>query len=522
MLQPSILAAAITTPNTVTVKDVEIVQTGIEYPLATGPRTFTTADLSDLVESQSDPAIKAPRLKLGHEASLGILEDGQPAIGTLENLHLEQNGHLVVGDYVGIPEWLANVLPSAYPARSIEAVDGVDTNTGHHWRLVLTDLALLGVVWPGVGTLDDIQALYSEDGPDNIRILTTKEEVEAMARPARGSKLRAQVDAEDIRRQYYDSTGPDQFWWWIRSMFVDPNELIVEDEDTGNLYRVPFETKGDVVTFSDPVAVKVVFKDKPANQQPDKQAAAWMVTQPPPAGRSIAVYANRAESRPDQEEQHVGVTTEVDPVALRNSLGLADDASDEEVRTALASAGFVTQPGHETGSSDDRAPAAEQPGTSATSEPGAPDNTAPAGPTDPAVAQPTETPSTTDDAGTVEPVAASSDTVRLDRTTYNDLRRQAQQGATAFERQEVESRDRILTAAVSEGRIPPSRRSHWEGMLERDPEGATVLLTAAEDKGGLAKGLVPVKARGGENPLEDTTIEAYPADWLPEVKRGGE
>lgn len=218
----------------------------------------------------------------------------------------------------------------------------------------------------------------------------------------------------------------------------------------------------------------------------------------------------------------MGVTTEVDPVALRNSLGLADDASDEEVRTALASAGFVTQPGHETGSSDDRAPAAEQPGTSATSEPGAPDNTAPAGPTDPAVAQPTETPSTTDDAGTVEPVAASSDTVRLDRTTYNDLRRQAQQGATAFERQEVESRDRILTAAVSEGRIPPSRRSHWEGMLERDPEGATVLLTAAEDKGGLAKGLVPVKARGGENPLEDTTIEAYPADWLPEVKRGGE
>jgi hypothetical protein len=514
--------AAVATANTVTVKDVEIVQTGIEYPLSTGPRTFTTSDLNDIVESQNDPAIKAPRLKLGHTADLGLLEDGQPAVGTLGNLRLEQDGHLVVGDYVGIPEWLANILPSAYPARSIEAALGVDTNTGHHWRMVLTDLALLGVVWPGVGTLDDIQALYSADGPDNVSILTTKEEVETMARSARGA-LRAQVDAEDIRRQYYDSTGPDQFWWWIRSMYVDPNELIVEDEDTGNLYRVPFQTKGDTVTFSDPVAVKITYKDKPANQQPSNQQAAWVVPAPP-AGKSIAVYANRAESRPEQKEHNVGVTTEVDPVALRNSLGLADDASDEEVRTALASAGLVTMPGSEAPASGaDRAPGTEQPGTSATAEhePGGPDNTAPAGPTDPATAQPTETPAP-EGAGAVEPVVASSGTVVLDRAAYEGLRQQAQQGATAFQRQENENRDRILAAAIGEGRIPPSRRPHWLSMLEKDPEGATTLLTASEDKGGLAKGLVPVQASGVEGPLEDTTIEAYPKEWLPEINRGGE
>jgi hypothetical protein len=503
--------SVVTVPNTVNVTDVEIVQTGIEYPLATGPKTFTTQDLSDIVESQGDPAIKAPRLKLGHTADIGLMADGQPAIGTLGNLHLEQEGHVVVGDYIGIPEWLANILPSAYPARSIEAAQNVDTNTGHHWRMVITDLALLGVVWPGVGTLDDIQALYSAEGPDNIQVLTTKEEVEAMSRPARGS-VKAQADAEDIRRQYYNNLGSDQFWWWIRSMYVDPNELIVEDEDTGDLYRVPFETKNDgTIDFSDPVAVKVVYKDKPANQQPDKQTAAWEIPVPP-QGKRVAVFANRAESRPEQEER-VGVTTEVDPVALRNSLGLADDATDEEVRTALASAGLVTMPGHEASDGGDRAPAAEQPGTSATEEhePGGPDNTAPGGPTDPAVAQPTEVPAAT----------AASATVTLDRGTYEDLRRQAQQGATAFERQEEESRDRILTAAIGEGRIPPSRRAHWQGLLERDPEGTTVLLTASEDKGGLSKGLVPVQARGVEGPTEDTTIEAYPAHWLPEVKRGG-
>ena len=86
---------------------------------------------------------------------------------------------------------------SAYPARSIEAAVGVETNTGHHWRLVLTDLALLGVAWPGVGTLDDIEALYSADGPANIRHATTKEEVEEVARAARGVK--AQVDTEGVR-----------------------------------------------------------------------------------------------------------------------------------------------------------------------------------------------------------------------------------------------------------------------------------------------------------------------------------
>src|SRR4029077_16360763 len=215
--------------------------------------------------------------------------------GNWGTLRLEQEGQLVVGDYIGVPSWLAEVLPSAYPARSIEAAVGVDTNTGHHWRLVLTDLALLGVVWPGVGTLDDIQALYSENGPDNISVLSTKEEVEAMSRPARGS-LRAQVDAEDIRRQYYDQLPQENFWWWIRSMFVDPNEWIVEDEDSGSLYRVPFDTKGDEVNFSDPVAVKIVYKDKPASQQDSTKQAAWEVPLPP-QGKSIAVYANRADSR---------------------------------------------------------------------------------------------------------------------------------------------------------------------------------------------------------------------------------
>jgi hypothetical protein len=510
---------AVATPNTTTIRDVEIVQTGIEYPLSTGPATFTTDDLADLVESQSDAAVKVPRLKLGHTANLGLLEDGQPAVGTVQNLRLEQDGHLVVGDYVGVPTWLADVLPSAYPARSIEAAVGVETNTGHHWRLVLTDLALLGVVWPGVGTLEDIEALYSASGPSNVRVLTTKEEVEGtMARAARG--VQAQVDTEVVRRSYYEQAGPDQFWWWIRSMFMDPNELIVEDEESGDLFRVPFETKGEGVEFGEPTAVKVVYKDKPAKDQ-KTTASASFVAPAPPQGRPLVVYANRAESRPEQED-HMTVQSDVDPVALRTSLGLSDGASDEEVRTALASAGIIAPPGREDTDETGRAVAAEQPGTSA-ELPGDPrDNTAPSGPTDPAEAQPERAPAPESEAGVVEPVLASDGTVRLDREAYNRLLSGAQRGDIARTHQEMEERSRIISAAIADGKVPPSRRAHWERLWQQDQDGTRHTLTASVEKGGLAPGLVPVSdAVGNSSPLEDTTIEAYPAEWLPEIQRGG-
>jgi hypothetical protein len=513
---------AVAVPNTTTITDVEIVQTGIEYPLSTGKATFTVEDLADMVESQGDPAVKAPRLKLGHTANLGLLEDGQPAIGTIQNLRLEQNGHLVVGDYVGVPTWLADVLPSAYPARSIEAAVGVETNTGHNWRLVLTDLALLGVVWPGVGTLDDIEALYSADGPENIRVLTTKEEVQDVTRAARG--VRAQVDTEIVRRSYYEQLGQDQFWWWVRSMYVDPNELIVEDEENGNLFRVPFDTKGENVEFGDPVAVKIVYKDKPASKQPDKQAAAWEAP-PPPKGQPVAVFANRAESRPEQED-HMTVQSDVDLVALRTSLGLADNASDDEVRTALASAGVIAPPGHEAEDETGRAVAAEQPGTSAPagprSDPAKPDNTAPSGPTDPAERDSDRLPAPEAPAGTVEPVVASDGTVRLDRETYNRLLSGAQRGDIARTHQEMEERNRVISAAIADGKVPPSRRNHWERLWQQDQDGTKHTLTASVEQGGLAPGLVPVEqALGHSSPIEDTTVDAYPAEWLPEVQRGG-
>jgi hypothetical protein len=494
----------------VDVEDVEVVQTGLKYPLASGPRTFTKDDLKDIVSSQDDAAVKTPRLKLGHVANMGLMEDGQPAIGTLENLKLTQDGHQITGTYKNIPAWLARVLPAAYPARSIEALTGVTTSTGNNWAVVLTDLALLGVVWPGVNTLEDIQALYSVDGPDDLQILSTKGEVEAVfgEKLAASGAVTAQVDVDKISRAYREQKDPDQMWWWIRSMMIEPNELIVEDEEKGQLYRIPYSVKGEDVTFSDPVAVRMKYEDKPQTKQKEAASMALCAAMESMGARSLATYTNK------KEFDMAGVQSELDPVALRNALGLAEEATDDDVTVALASAGFVAKPGAEV-TDPARAAAAEQAGTSVEQGPLEPNVTSPAGPNDPAVAQPTVVPT---------PVAAATggDVVQLDRATYDQLMTGAQAGLAAHTRMVTEDRDAIISGAIREGRIAPSRRQHWETKWAADQEEVRTLLTASIDKGGLAAGLVPVGPGAGSQLDANASTEdqsAYPAEWLPEIKR---
>lgn len=502
------IIAATDTAELVTVEDVEIVQTGIEYRLASGKKTFTTDDLNDAVESQNDAAIKAPRIKLGHAASLGLLEDGQPAIGTIQNMRIEKSGHVVVGDYVGVPEWLAKVLPSAYPARSIEGLTGVKTNTGNTWKLVITDLALLGVIWPGVSTLDDIQALYSKEGPDNLKILSTKEEVEDVT-------IRAQINNEDILRQYRENKTPDQMWWWVHAMMRDPDELIVEDEENGQLYRIPYEISGETIKFNDPIPVKIVFKDRPKKDKKETTKAAR-------AELSMVLATGDREGF-----NRMTIASGIDPVALRTALGLEDSATDDEVSTAFAAAGFITQPGREVPNpAVTRAPGSEQPGTNdagaATppSDQRQPDVQNPGeSQHNPSTAQPTQAPPVPT-AAAAPPAAPgfSGDVVHMDRATYQRLLA----GAETAERLDATSRnterDSLIAQAVRETKIEPSRVPHWTRKYDQDPEGTKHLLTASFEQGGLAPGVVPIEAIGGEQALEDTSADAYPEHWLPEVQ----
>lgn len=90
----------------------------------------------------------------------------------------------------------------------------------------------------------------------------------------------------------------------------------------------------------------------------------------------------------------------------------------------------------------------------------------------------------------------------VDSETWETVRQGAEQGVAVAARLAREDRDRIIEAAIREGRFAVARRGHYEDAWEKDAEGTRTLLTASSTDGGLAKGLVPVQAseigRAGE------------------------
>lgn len=255
-------------PLLTTLADVQIVKTGIEYPLSSGPTTFTPEDLASAVNAQSDPSVPQPRIWLGHfddkrihgERTSGV-PSGEPAVGKVCDMRLTEEGHCIVGDLTGVPVWLGNIVASAFPSRSIEGRFNVKTPTGRKHRLVITGLALLGVTWPGVGTLEDIASLYTEAGPADIKITEASEEQPVTITATHKRQINAQVTVEDLRRawQLTIANDPQKFNWWLRSIYIEPNELIVDADDGGTLLRQPFTVNGDKIKFGKPKKVKIQY-----------------------------------------------------------------------------------------------------------------------------------------------------------------------------------------------------------------------------------------------------------------------
>src|SRR5436190_1327459 len=115
-----------------TIPNITLVETG-EWDASSGTVTFTESDLRAAVAALDDPSVKTPRLRIGHtdsgvsiDASAGQFEE-QPNIGKFVDLRMADDGQSIVADLVGIPEWIAGILPIAYPSRSIEGYHNVTT-----------------------------------------------------------------------------------------------------------------------------------------------------------------------------------------------------------------------------------------------------------------------------------------------------------------------------------------------------------------------------------------------------------
>jgi hypothetical protein len=147
-------------PNLVTVPNVELLEVGEDWDTSTGKFTWTHEDLVACIGALDDPAVRTPILKLGH---MDPRFNGQPSFGRVENIHLSEDGMTIIGDLVGVPSWLADVMASAYPRRSIEGGSDVTTATGNKHAFVLTGLAVLGEQYPAITTLEDLQAVYAAE-----------------------------------------------------------------------------------------------------------------------------------------------------------------------------------------------------------------------------------------------------------------------------------------------------------------------------------------------------------------------
>jgi hypothetical protein len=321
-----------------------------------------------------------------------------------------------------------------------------------------------------------------------------------------GRSTAASANLDDIRRKFYSEAKADESTknWWIRQVLVDPNELVVQDELSGQLFRISYASASTgEITFGDPepVRLELVKDDSPAVLKEAAVAASQLLA----VGRQVAAsWSSQAESRLE--------TTggKMDPQEIRKQLGLAADASDEQVQTALLAKAGITAEEPEPAPADSPAPD-QQPSP------------------EPAPQVPTpDTPSTTDEpnasphgaqvlqfpGGQVPPGM-----VLVDKSALDSALGVAAKAGKFIEDQEKSDRERKVLAAISDGRIPPASKDSWLTLLEKDPNAEQTLAS-------LAPGLVPVSERGHSHSPDQhellqhdaEQVSNWTADLFPEVR----
>lgn len=452
---------------------VPICSTGIEYPLASGPKTFTEDDLVDIVSSQGDSAIKVPRIKLGHSSAYNaaLVGDAEQAFGRVENLKVGNSGQTIYGDYVGMPEWLAKILPIAYPSRSIEGWPDVETVTGHQWKAVVSAVSLLGVQWPGVSTLEDLPLYYGSEIPPGVEIdsaLTAKNG--GGMKP--GERMEAAVDIDLVDRAFYTeyATG-DQYWWWIRGRRYDDTtglQLIVDCDPDPMIVRIPVSVSGSDVNFGDSVEVTEEYPDK----TPVAASAfvAGMAAVELSRGADMVVFASRADTTSDRPAIRAtnegGTMDDATRRALATRVGLdPETATEDEINTRIDEMRGAAEAGGGDGGEGGE---------------GGEDGNGGAGDGGDGGEDPALEAGNGNNGGVVQ-----IDAERLARIEAGAAK------AERLEREAIQREDEaILTAAIKAGKFSPARREHYGRLLASDREGAKQLIDSLEG------GLVPMDERG--------------------------
>ena len=146
------------------INGVEIFQTG-----KWNGDNYSTQDLQDMVDSF--PALKdklQPYVKLGHGEKQELLaKDELPSAGWIENIYM--SGNKLLADIVDVPKVIYELIKNkAYKRISSEIYWNLKDSSGEVYKRALKAIALLGGETPAVGSLADVQALYTKRYHEDI------------------------------------------------------------------------------------------------------------------------------------------------------------------------------------------------------------------------------------------------------------------------------------------------------------------------------------------------------------------
>lgn len=471
-----------------TIPAVELVTVGMRWPAMSGPVALTLEHLADMLAAFDDPHILPPRVKIGHydpRFNAGpdhdpFNQDGAPALGRAANPRLDNDGAVLVADLIEVPAWLAEAAPSAYPSRSCEWAWAVTTPGDRQYSAVLTAIGFLGLEMPAIGDLEDLERVLTE-GPDAVAAARCDGGDRVPVNPA------ASVSADRVRQAFNwewatsdPVDGQDTYYWWARDIRLDPDEVIADD-DIGHLWTVPFTTDGqDTVTFGEPERVRVTYV-------PVSEPAAAARAASERHGQRVAASAlarpdkprpNSAATRPDPSEEDANMA--INLPALRVRLGLADDATEEQINEALARA---------EGSESEQPPAdGEQP---------------------PVTSPVQET--------------AAPETVAVAASVWAETQAQARDGAAARRAQLDGQREGLIDAAVRAGRCARSDAEGWRAYATNHSRGLEAGVAALRERlEALTPGLIPVDEIGvtGSSASESATHQSIMASGFGLVPAG--
>lgn len=154
----------------------------------------------------------------------------------------------------------------------------------------------------------------------------------------------------------------------------------------------------------------------------------------------------------------------------REKLGLAKDATEDELLTALSE--NVSQDGENDAASENPAPEARD-------EDSAPETKTPEG---------------------------GPETVTVSKAQWDDVTAQLK---TLSDKAKAEHQEKVLEAALSEGRIVPAERDEWVTALSEAPQATEVLLSKLARRVNMSEHGSDVALSAGDQSDEDTTAAAY-------------